>query len=233
MSLKEKSTLRWVQYFIMKKNLVSLKACGKLAVSPEKQERIDKSIAYHLGQLKRGFKNKELEEDGVQNADETHFVIHMHKERAIGLKGERNFRYADVTGGSEHITVMVRPTGGWDSKIEVPFAIFRNPSRSYPIRGVPDTVPSVCYRSGVRGWMDNRVFYEWLEEPRTIQKLSNGKKRILYVDNCSGHAKMKKIEKILVLINTELRKLPANSADKAQPADQFIISKIKGVFKRH
>eukprot|EP00171_Calliarthron_tuberculosum_P021419 IDg21419t1 len=30
--------------------------------------------------------------------------------------------------------------------------------------GVPDTVPGVCYRSGPKGWMDARVFGEWLNE---------------------------------------------------------------------
>lgn len=32
--------------------------------------------------------------------------------------------------------------------------------------------------------------------------------------------------------NTELRKFPANSTDKIQPADQFVISKIKDAHKR-
>lgn len=38
---------------------------------------IEKEEAGHLGQLKLGFENSELNEDTIENADETHFVLNM------------------------------------------------------------------------------------------------------------------------------------------------------------
>ena len=59
---------------MMRYDLVMRKQTGKLAVSPEKQLHIEKSVAFHLGVLKRGFASGELNEDYIENADETHFI---------------------------------------------------------------------------------------------------------------------------------------------------------------
>lgn len=80
--------------------------------------------------------------------------------------------------------------------------------------------------------MDNRVFKEWLEEPRAIRALPDRKKRVLFVDNCSGHNENESIALACAAINTELRKLPANATDLVQPADSFLISKIKDAWRR-
>lgn len=50
--------------------------------------------------------------------------------------------------------MVVRISGGRDSRVENPFMVFRNKSRSYPIRGDPDTVGCISYRSGPKDWMD-------------------------------------------------------------------------------
>lgn len=60
--------------------------------------------------------------------------------------------------------------------------VFINQNHAYQIRGVHEHVPGFSYRSGKKGWMDNRVFSEWLSEPREIKKDSLGKKRVLFVD---------------------------------------------------
>lgn len=80
--------------------------------------------------------------------------------------------------------------------------------------------------------MDNRVFVEWFREPRAIKKDSSGRKSILFVDNFSGHGLSDGVLSALANINTELRKLPANPTDLVQPADSFVISKIKDAWRR-
>lgn len=57
--------------------LVIRRQTGKLSVSPEKQFYIEKSAAFHLGELKRGFVNGEMGEHLVENAVETYFVFNM------------------------------------------------------------------------------------------------------------------------------------------------------------
>lgn len=41
--------------------------------------------------------------------------------------------------------------------------------------------------------MDNRVFGEWLAEPRAMKKDCFGHKLVLFVDNCSGHSETEEI----------------------------------------
>ena len=82
------------------------------------------------------------------------FVFNMDNGKTLAFIGDKEVKYADVVSGGEPITMMVRITGGKNSMICPPMLIFKNQNRSYPIRGVADNVPGVCYRSSPRGWMD-------------------------------------------------------------------------------
>lgn len=231
-NIRSKITYRWVQMFMQTKGLVIRAQTGKLSVSPEKQLYIEKSIAYHMGILKRGFESGELDEDLLSNADETHFIFNMDNGRTIGMRGDTNVKYADVTSGDEGITMMVHVSGGRFGKVEFPMLIFRNSGRSYPIRNVPDDVPGVCYRSQPKGWMDNELFSCWLSERRCVQADGLGRTRVIYVDNCSGHATSAKVQDACKAIKLDLRKLPKNATDLTQPADSFVIAKIKDAWTR-
>ena len=147
--------------------------------------------------------------------------------RTVGFRGDEKVKYSDVVSGEQSITMMVRISSGVQARIEPPMLVFQNPNSSYPIRGVQDNVPGVCYRSGRKEWMDNRVFQAWLSEPRAIKKDTFGRKRDLFVDNCSGHNETNAFLRLLREINTEPPKLPANATNMVQPADSFVISKIK------
>lgn len=59
--------------------------------------------------------------------------------------------------GGEEITIIVRLTGGRDTRIAPSFRVFKKADCNYPIRNMADTVPSVSYRTGKKGWMDRRV----------------------------------------------------------------------------
>ena len=127
--------------------------------------------------------------------------------------------------------MMVRVTGGRNARIERPFLVFKNPNSSYPIRNIPDDVPGACYRTGPRGCVDNRVFIEWLSEPTAIKALPGQQERVLYKDNASGHRHNEDVEKCQNQINTKLCKLPPNTTDLVQPADSFIIARIKSAWR--
>lgn len=127
-------------------------------ISAVKQEFIYREVAYHLGQLHRGFRDGALNEDLVENMDETHFVFNVDNGHTLGFIGDTT-KYADVSSGGDAMTMVLRITGGRDSRIE-PFMIFMNKDGNYPIRGVPDDVTGVSYRSGPKAWMDSRVFPE-------------------------------------------------------------------------
>jgi len=60
-----------------------------------------------------------------------------------------------------------------------------------------------------------------------VGRLREGKQRVLYVDNCSSHNSNVSVGNCLRQIRTTLQKLPPNATHLVQPADSFIIQKIK------
>lgn len=111
--------------------------------------------------------------------------------------------------------------------------IIQNAKNSYPIRGVPDNIPGVCYRSSSKGWMDSENWKELLSEQRIFKKPIGGKIRQLFFDNCPSHVGDDEVKSFLAQIRTNLNKLPANSTEKTQAADYFVIQKIKESWRRN
>ena len=91
-------------------------------------------------------------------------MINMDNGRTLSFSGESEVKYADVVSGGEGVTIMVRLSGGRDARVQNTFMVFKNSSRSYPIRGVPDDIPGILYGSGQKGWMDTKIIPQWLSE---------------------------------------------------------------------
>lgn len=105
--------------------------------------------------------------------------------------------------------------------------IFKNSKRSYFIQIVPNDVPGVCYRRSLKGWMDIDVFEAWFSEPRAINHLPHGQRRMLYFDNCAGHVIDDESRHMLRNMRTIIQKLPPNATHLVHPADSIIIHKVK------
>jgi DDE superfamily endonuclease len=159
--------------------------------------------------------------------DETHFVINVDNGRTLGLSRDKSVRYQGVVSGGQAMTRMVRISGGKGAIVWQPLLVFQNVSRSYPMKGVPDDVPGVAYRTQPKGWVDGKVFAEYLNESRMFKRDRRGRKRVLYVDNCTNHVLTDAVEAALTRLNIEIRKLPPNSTHLTQPCDGFVIPKIK------
>lgn len=214
------------------KSIVPRLQTGKLMPSAVKQELIDREVAFHLGFLMRGFKDKTFDEDCVFNADETHFCVNLDDGRTLAMKGDTGVKYSDVVSGDVGMTMMFMLGGGTKPRFEIPMVIFQNNRCSHPIQGVPDSVPGFYYHSGPKAWMDTPVFEEWLGEPRVMSPLPGGKERVLFVDNASGHKKTPTALAAMQKSHTTLHLLPKNATDLFQPADSFIIQNIKTVWRR-
>ncbi|ORY50527.1 hypothetical protein BCR33DRAFT_846982 [Rhizoclosmatium globosum] len=213
----DKLTYRW--NFMERNNIVTRRQTGKLSVSPEKQEAIERSVAYHMGQLKRDFENGTLDEDLVRNADEAHFIVNMDNHKTLGFIGDEEVKYSDVTSGGEGMTMVVWMGGGKEALLGDPMMIFQNAQSSFPIRGVPNDVEGVSYRTGPKGWIDRSVFPLFISDPKSFVRHRNGKladpqgrKVTLFVDNCGGHNDSPLLRRAL---------------DNANPADQWPIQKVK------
>jgi DDE superfamily endonuclease len=184
------------------------------------------------GELQRQFETGTLDEQLFRNADETHFVINMDNGRTLGFRKEEVIKYADVVSGGESMTMMVYLSGGPASRILPPMMIFQNANCSYHIKGVPNNIPGVSYRTVKKGWNDTALFPEWVKEKRACPPDPYRRKVITYVDNCAGHNMTAELRHELSAKNMELSFFPPNATHLCQPADSFVISKIKDAWTK-
>lgn len=78
-------------------------------------------------------------------------------------------------------------------------------------------------------WMDSRLFLERLKEPSTFSPSPPGRTKYLFCDNAIGHCETSDMKQILAELNTEPKKLSAQTKESTQPLDSFIISKFKSL----
>ena len=129
----------------------------------------------------------------------------MDDRSCVSPRGAKSVNYLDAVSGCEGMTVVLRVTGGQYSRLAAPFFIFKNRNENYPIAGTPDNFLGTSYRSQRNGWMDSRLFVQYLKEPRAITSLPNMRHRTLFVDNCSGHNQTDDCQIALADIRTTIR----------------------------
>jgi hypothetical protein len=95
------------------------------------------------------------------------------------------------------------------------------------MKGVPDDVPGVAYRTQPKGWGEGEVFAEYLNVSRMFKRDRRDRKQVLYVDNCASQVLTDAVEAALTRLNIEIRKLPPNSTHHTQPCDSSVIQNIK------
>lgn len=183
-----------------------------------------------MGALARASQNGSPEDNNVENANETPLTINMDTGRTLGFSVESVVQYADLVSCGEGMKMVVRISAGRDSRIEKPLMIFANQAWNYPIQGVRDNKEGVSYRAGLKGWIDTQQMLEWLQERKLISELPHYRRRILYLDNCSGHNLSINLILDVEAINTETRYYPANATHLMLPRDSFAIQNIKGVW---
>lgn len=83
--------------------------------------------------------------------------------------------------------MMVHVSGGRSGVIKPLFMIFQNKECNFPIQGRPDDVPGISYRTGKKGWMDQRVMALMLKEKRFLKRRADGRKHIIFIDNVGSH----------------------------------------------
>lgn len=176
-------TRRWIKGFSDNFRIVTRSLTGKYFLSPLKEDFIHREVAFHLGVLRRAFRSGGLEEDNVENADETRCVISMENRTIFALCGKIEVNYADVFSGGEGMVMFIGISGGRDARVDPLFVVFRKKARSYPVRIVPDDIPGVAYITSPNDWMDKTAMPQWFKEERVIRKLTHQRKKLWYIDN--------------------------------------------------
>lgn len=137
-----------------------------------------------------------------------HFIINVNNGRTLGFFGDVEVKYVDTVSGAEVFTMIVLLCGGLDSRIQELFMVVKKKDRNYPIHSLPDDVPGGSYRTGLKGWMDTRVFPEWLLEKRFIRPFPHNRRRVLCMDNCSGHSQTEELSFFCDVVKTDICYFP-------------------------
>ncbi|KAL3682857.1 hypothetical protein R1sor_000879 [Riccia sorocarpa] len=229
----ERITRQWIQLFMERFNIGCRVRTRKLMTSPlitERQLHMEMSVAYHLGTVYREFQNGELDEHMIENVDETHFVINMDNGYTLGFQGDEE--RSDVVSGGQGMTMIVRLIGRRDSRIETPMIIFQNKDRRYPIRGIPDDIPGVCYRTGPKGWNDMTIFPQWFKETRVISRDRHDRTGIIYMDNCGCHNETPQLLAALEDVNAVIRLGLISIAWTAAQGLQSVVQRMEKASQR-
>ena len=157
----------------------------------------------------------------------THFVVNLVNSHTLGFRGDTMVKYAEVVSSGNLMTMVIKISGGRRSMIKTPMLIFTNPSSNYPIRGLEDNIPRVCYWRGPKGWMDQSLFPQFFAKPRSFQVDMYGCKKFIWVDNYTSHNITLNLTTILTTKCSTLKYFLPCSTHLCQLAETFIISKIK------
>jgi hypothetical protein len=114
----------------------------KLQLSSEMTEQMKREEARHLGVLKRDFESGALDENCVENGDETHFVINLDNGRILGAFDETEIRYTDVVSGGIGMTMLVRVAGGARAQLQPCFLCYSSPLATIKYAGWSTTHPA-------------------------------------------------------------------------------------------
>lgn len=227
-------TARWVRAFAdrWQVTLDDRPVGTNVPLYKQRQLELDeKLIAYHLGCMARHFRDRKLREDDVGVLAPIHFLLSTKTGNTLGFGEEKQPEFIEMMEGARPMTMLVRVSGGTDAKMEAPFMIFQDPGRTYPIPGVADDVPDVCYRTSPTGWVDTTVLESCFGEGSGFSPLPDGRKRVIFMEPSTWVPFAKELAKPLGGSNTEVRFFPRNGGGLTQPVEMGIRKKIKELWR--
>lgn len=216
-------TSRWVRAFADRFDIyLDVRGTGNIPASREHQFDLgDKIIAFHVGLLSRAFQKGEIIESDIETLGVFHFVVNPENGYTMGFIGDNSAKYGDILGGSRGMTMLLRLSGGKESKLMPPFMILDDPLRTYPLQGVPDNATDVSYRTAPNGWLDKEVLRQYFSEPKALPPLPGGRRRILFVEPSLFAGYDGEFDEILKKSNTEIRFFPPHSSKVMQPVESI------------
>lgn len=174
------SNAKCVERFTTGKFIVTRPQTGNIILSAGEIKLTKREVDFHLGKLKICLENGTYIVENVFNAGNTHFCVDFNDGRNLAMKGDEEVKFADEVGGNLRITMMIMLEEGANACTEVPSMIIKNDRGSCTVQGIPETVPGVCFRNGLRRCMDSQVFKQWLGEISVIRRLETARNAVVH-----------------------------------------------------
>ena len=131
MPIMNHKTMRVVDHFTSRFNIVVRKQPGTLSRSSARVKFIQKQGAYHLGEMKHRF-DAGMDQSMVQIMDETHFSFNFQSGKTFEFRGYAKVNLSGASSGGEEMTEK--------AKVETTSMILKNRNCAYPINGVTDNL---------------------------------------------------------------------------------------------
>lgn len=165
----------------------------------------------------------------VYNCDESGFPSDPSKMRAIGKKGEHLTR---LSGGSGKDSTTVLACGN-ALGVGLPPLILFSGKAVQPRWVRKNDYPGTMYATSQNGWMEETVFFNWLEKmfipqveaDRSAHNMPD-QQALLIFDGHSSHYSLRIVE-LALKHNITLFRLPSHLTDKLQPLDVTVFNPVK------
>ena len=90
-------------------------------------EYSERCTAYHLGTLSREFGEGNLNENNIENLDETHLLHDSDSHKVLAMRGDGIMNYRDVVSGCIGMNLVLRISGVLMLKSKLLFSFFEMP----------------------------------------------------------------------------------------------------------
>lgn len=205
-----KASSGWLHRFKERHELSFKKICGESASVS------DSDVVHWQSKLPEII--SDFEPKNVFNVDETGLFFKCMPDKTLTFKGET------CSGGKrskERITVLLG--ANMDGTEKLPALVIgksANPRCFKNVKSLP-----VEYLSNSKAWMTGDIFEKWLLN-LDKRMLRQKRKILLFVDNCTAHARIPKLKSVKVIF------FPPNMTAKAQPMDQGVIYNFKQFYRK-
>lgn len=144
----------------------------------------------------------------------------------LGFVRDTDVKYEDIFSGDNPTKIVSLLYGGPSARINSPMITFQNFRGSYPVIGVLDLSPGLCYRTSPKSWMGVRVLCQCLNELHYIYVLPNSNCRVLHVWNFYFHRNGNDLSEFFQKLGSNFWRVPPNATHLIQQANMSIFIHI-------
>lgn len=200
----------WLEKFKQRNDIAFRKVCGE---SASVDDNVCENWKEELKTLLKDYDPK-----NIFNADETALYYQCLPDKTLTFKNEK------CHGGKNskvRATLLLASNMTGTEKLK-PLMIgkYKKPRCFSGVKSFPFE-----YDANRKAWMNSVVFAQWLLKLDNQMKKEK-RKIILFIDNCTAHNDIPKLNAIKVQF------LPANTTSKLQPLDQGIIKNFKTLYRK-
>ena len=223
-----KAQLQSMRRFARRHDLVMQRRSRLIAKCPNE---LATTCSKYLEYIRPMLRGPNRHPDFIINMDETGVVFDSSPTCTFEKKGASTITIRSTGAEKKRATVSIAITAS--GKVLKPHLVYKGkPGGRIEYKELPKHPKGAVYSSQKNAWMDEVVFYEWIDEVLVphIETAPEGVEPLLIMDGCQVHRKKNVLERLQELgVRVEL--LPPGCTGILQPVDVGINKPFKAVFR--